>query len=116
MRQPRSADPWSSFLDPQDGSHHERHASSGIRGGRVVVPEGEGPQALPEPSRRVLALLQDHGGEVLVRQLAEQLDLGLLEVADAIRILRARHVVDVMHSGPRETVRVAVGYAHQAGD
>lgn len=116
MRQPRSADPWSSFLDPQDGSHHQRDASSGTGGGRAVTPEGEASQALPEPSRQVLALLQDHGGEVPVRQLAEQLDLGLLEVADAVRILRARHVVDVMHPGPRETVRVAAGYTHPVGD
>lgn len=110
MKQPRSADPWSSFLDPQDGFHHENYSTMGTGGGRPGAPPEEPRQPLTEPARRVLDLIQSEASEIPVRQLGERLGLGLLEVAEAVRLLRTRQLVDILHSGQDESVR-----AHQSG-
>jgi hypothetical protein len=110
MRQSRSADPWSSFLDPQDGSHHENYSTMGTGGGRAGAPPEEARQPLSEPARQVLALIQAEAGEIPVRQLGDRLGLGLLEVAEAVRVLRSRQLVEVVDSGQDESVR-----AHRSG-
>lgn len=110
MRQPRSADPWSSFLDPQDGSHHEHYSAMGTGGDRAGAPPEEPRQPLTEPAQRVLDLLQREAGEIPVRQLGDRLGLGLLAVAEAVRLLRTRQLVDILHSGQDESVR-----AHRSG-
>jgi hypothetical protein len=106
MRKPSSADPWSTFLHPSDDR------SGGPRTPTAFIAEGhEGGEAdirasLSEPGRRVLDLLGADRGALPIEQVAERLDMGLLDVAETVRVLKTNGLILVRQTGTRETVEL----------
>ena len=107
MRQPHSADPWSTFLDPSDDR------SGGPRTPAAFIAEGHrhgedtGTDAgLSEPGRRVLDLLGADREALPIEQVAERLDMGLLAAAETVLDLTTKGLIRVRHTGVRETVEL----------
>ncbi|TQM70210.1 hypothetical protein FHX41_3930 [Actinomadura hallensis] len=98
MRQIRSADPWSAFLNT-------RRRPEGARPAGAVPPGEPGPadpdaasgaeSGLGQAERRVLARLRSADGHMSLEQLHHATGLGLLEVAEAVDALRGRGLVSV---------------------
>jgi hypothetical protein len=89
MRQSRSADPWSTFLTTSGrgggpGNPHVEPRSE---------PRRDDASGLADDCRRVLKQLD--GGPRTVEQIHHATGLGLLEVADAVEVLRDRGLVTV---------------------
>ncbi|MBW8480781.1 hypothetical protein [Actinomadura parmotrematis] len=106
MRQIRSADPWSTFLtsgrDDAAGTGSARFAR------REPPPEGARRTLGPDPSdacRRVLDQLHAAHGPQTFDQIRYGTGLGLLEIADAVELLRDRGLARV-EDGPEEAVRL----------
>lgn len=94
MRQNRSADPWSAFLN-------SRGRVAGARPPGAAPPGEPGPadpgaeSPLGDTARRVLAQLRSADGSMSLEQLHHATRLGLLEVAEAVDALRERGLVSV---------------------
>jgi hypothetical protein len=111
MPQSHSADPWSTFLDPSDDR-------SGRHGTPAYLSEAHGhghdaDAGLSEPGRRVLDLLGSDREALPVEQVAQRLDMGLLDVAETLRALTTQGLIRVRQTGARETVELT---GHESGD
>ncbi|MGI8334141.1 hypothetical protein ACRYCC_29660 [Actinomadura scrupuli] len=107
MRQPSSADPWSNFLDPADDRSGGRQAPAYLTEGHGRGPEdADVDTGLSEPGRRMLSLLGSDRGALPIEQVAERLDMGLLDVAETVRALTSRGLVRVRQTGAKETVEL----------
>lgn len=146
MRHIRSADPWSTFLEPDErvapltryldpGARHDgegRPGNPGHAGPHEDVhedPAGSPPDPahdssatsadgdLPDAGRRLLAELSSAHGALTVEQLHDRSGLTLLEIADAVRVLRARGLVGLRRDGGDEVVEVTgTGHAGRHAD
>jgi hypothetical protein len=112
MRQPHSADPWSTFLDPSDdrsGGPRTPAAfiAEGHRHGDDTGTDDTGTDAgLSEPGRRVLDLLGADREALPIEQVAERLDMGLLAAAETVLDLTTKGLIRVRQTGARETVEL----------
>jgi hypothetical protein len=108
MRQPHSADPWSTFLDPSDErtGRAGTPAASIAEGHRRGFDDADVDAGLSEPGRRMLDLLGSDQRALPIEQVAESLDMGLLDVAETVRALTTRGLIQIRHSGVRETVEL----------
>ena|SRR6185503_11536362 len=115
MRQNRSADPWSAFLDPSDRGTGSptRHLSRAYTGDERPARSTE--VDLPAASRRVVGALNTERGPLTVEQLHERLGLTMLEIADAVRALRGRGMVGIGRIGDEDVVRLTDGPIEQPG-
>ncbi|MQY02569.1 winged helix DNA-binding domain-containing protein [Actinomadura macrotermitis] len=108
MRQNRSADPWSTFLAPTD--------REGAARSQAARESGMPPSFLPHPAgpdpadacRKVLDQLASAHGPQTFDQIRYGTGLGLLEIAEAVELLRDRGLVSV-ESGTEEAVRLTAG-------
>ncbi|HEY8482535.1 MAG TPA: hypothetical protein VIL71_22145 [Spirillospora sp.] len=94
MRQNRSADPWSAFLNARRPDPDARSSRPGPAPGEPGA-EPPGGHGSDEVSRRVLAQLRDADGPMTLEQLHHATRLGLVEVAGAVDALRERGLVSV---------------------
>lgn len=106
MKHIRSADPWSTFLAPD-----ERAAgASAWHGGETFMADAGrshgGNADLPRASRRVLDALANGHGALTVEQLHDVAGLTLLEVADAVKVLRERGLVGLRREADDEIIRL----------
>jgi DNA-binding MarR family transcriptional regulator len=108
MRQPNSADPWSTFLDPADDRSGGPGAPAAYiaEGHRRDHGDADLDAGLSEPGRRVLDLLGSDREALPIEQVAERLDMGLLDVAETVRALTTRGLIRVRQSGAGETVEL----------
>jgi hypothetical protein len=94
MREIRSADPWSAFLSPSGrdaGARRPGAAPAGEPGRTAPYAEAGAEDAC----RLVLAQLREANGPLSLEQIHHATRLGLMEVADAVDILRERGMVAV---------------------
>jgi hypothetical protein len=107
VRQPSSADPWSNFLDPSDDRSGGQRTPAYLTEGHGHGPEDTDADAgLSEPGRRMLNLLGSDRGALPIEQVAQRLDMGLLDVAETVRVLTTRGLIRVRQTGVRETVEL----------
>jgi hypothetical protein len=108
MQQPHSADPWSTFLDPSDDrSGGPRTPAAFIAHGHGRGDDDTGTDAgLSEPGRRMLDLLGADREALPIEQVAERLDMGLLDVAETVLALTTKGLIRVRSTGVRETVEL----------
>lgn len=116
MKHIRSADPWSSFLEPAAGGMSAPHGVGFMAESARARHDGDA--GLPAASRRVLDALQSEGhGELTVDELHDRAGLSLLEVADAVKELYERGLVGLLREADDEVVRLTEpGAEAAAGD
>ncbi|WUH96560.1 hypothetical protein OHR68_23640 [Spirillospora sp. NBC_00431] len=100
MREIRSADPWSAFLTSSGRGAAARPATGEYDrapGEYPVAPgaPGERPPDAEDARRRVLAQLRSARGPMSLERIHHATRLGLLEVANAVDVLRERGLVAV---------------------
>lgn len=106
MRHIRSADPWSTFLEPEERvGAHTRYLDAGRPGAHAAGHHGSMDGDLPTAGRRVLDELSSARGGLTVEQLHDRSGLTLLEVADAVRELSARGLVGLRRENGDDVVR-----------
>lgn len=112
MRHIRSADPWSSFLEPDERAAAPAHyLDPGRAEPHPAAHAGAIDGELPATSRRVMMELSSAHGELTVEELHDRSGLTLLEVADAVRELHGRGLVGLSREQGDEVVR-AMGAGH----
>ncbi|MCP9954762.1 MULTISPECIES: hypothetical protein [Actinomadura] len=94
MREIRSADPWSAFLAPSGRDAGRRTPGAAPAGEPGHTPSHAEPGA-EDACRRVLAQLRSTGGPLSLEQIHHATRLGLMEVAEAVDMLRERGLVAV---------------------
>lgn len=106
MRHIRSADPWSTFLEPDErvGAPTTRYLDPG-RPGAHAAGHRSIDADLPTAGRRLLEELTSSRGGLTVEQLHDRSGLTLLEVADAVRELSARGLVGLRRENGDDVVR-----------
>ena len=104
MTQPRSTDPWSTFLDPAGPARVPRRLN-GPHQTHETPDRGTTDGDLSDASRRLLALLV---GErvLLLDEVGDRLGLGLLDVAEAVESLRAQGLVAVVERDGAERIEL----------
>ncbi len=95
MRQNRSADPWSTFLAPAGRSSGVSPSGAASSQERGHAPGGGDEPGAEDACRRVLERLRAARGPLSLEQIHHATRLGLLEVADAVDVLRERGLVAV---------------------
>jgi len=96
MRENRSADPWSAFLAPPGRDAGTRRAPGAAPAAGPRHAEARPAAAgADDACRRVLAQLRAANGPLSLEQIHHATRLGLLEVADAVDVLRERGLVAV---------------------